>query len=413
MKALFRNRAFMLVMASDILQQFAIWIRNMALLYFIMERTNNDPVSVSLLSVMEYAPIFIFSFIGGALADRWNPKRTMVAGDILSLLSIIGIVLLLKLDYWQAIFFAAFVSAIVGQFSQPSSSRIFKRYVEEKHVANAIAINQTLQSLFIIFGPVVGSIVYIQFGLFTSLYSLIGLFVLSAITLSFLPRWIEKEKTVSTSLRNDIKEGWRYVLQTKNLCMITITFAIMGLAVGLTNPLEVFLVIERLGMEKEAVQYLAAADGIGMLIGGIVAAVFASKVHPKKMFVFGMVMLAMSFLVEGLSTSFWITSLMRFGTGICLACVNVVVGTLMIKLVPEEMVGRVNGTILPLFMGAVLIGNSLAGGLKEMTSIIAVFSIAMLLILLAVLPILRMKINEEVGNKQEDTNKKELTDSFV
>ena len=32
----------------------------------------------------------------------------------------------------------------------------------------------------------------------------------------------------------------------------------MGLAVGLTNPLEVFLVIERLGMEKEAVQYLAA-----------------------------------------------------------------------------------------------------------------------------------------------------------
>lgn len=94
----------MLVMASDILQQFAIWIRNMALLYFIMERTNNDPVSVSLLSVMEYAPIFIFSFIGGALADRWNPKRTMVTGDVLSVLSIIGIVLLLKLDYWQAIF---------------------------------------------------------------------------------------------------------------------------------------------------------------------------------------------------------------------------------------------------------------------------------------------------------------------
>lgn len=42
MNALFKNRAFMLVMASDILQQFAIWIRNMALLYFIMERTNND-----------------------------------------------------------------------------------------------------------------------------------------------------------------------------------------------------------------------------------------------------------------------------------------------------------------------------------------------------------------------------------
>ncbi|MEN1938120.1 MFS transporter [Paenibacillus sp. 102] len=413
MKDLFKNRAFMLVMTSDILQQFAIWIRNMALLYFVMERTNNDPVSVSLLSVMEYAPIFIFSFIGGALADRWNPKRTMVAGDMLSMLSIIGIVFLLKIDYWQAIFFATLVSAIVGQFSQPSSSRIFKRYVEEKHVANAIAVNQTLQSLFMIFGPVVGSIVYTQLGLFISLYSLIGLFVLSAIILSFLPRWIEKEKTESISLWNDIKEGWRYVLQTKNLCMITITFAIMGLAVGLTNPLEIFLVIERLGMEKEAVQYLAAADGIGMLIGGVVAAVFASKVNPKKMFVFGMIVLAMSFLVEGLSTSFWITSLMRFGTGICLACVNIIVGTLMIQLVPENMVGRVNGTILPLFMGTMLIGNSLAGGLKELTSLIIVFCIAMSLILLAILPILRMKINVEVGNKKEDASQKGVTDSSV
>lgn len=413
MKSLFKNRAFMLVMVSDILQQFAIWIRNMALLYFVMERTNNDPVSVSLLSVMEYAPIFVFSFIGGALADRWNPKRTMVVGDMLSMVSIIGIVFLLKMDYWQAIFFAALVSAVVGQFSQPSSSRIFKRYVEEKHVANAIAINQTLQSLFMIFGPVVGSIVYTQLGLFISLYSLIGLFVLSAITLAFLPRWIEKEKTEGISLWNDIKEGWRYVLQTKNLCMITITFAIIGLAVGLTNPLEIFLVIERLGMEKEAVQYLAAADGIGMLIGGVVAAVFASKVNPKKMFVFGMGVLAMSFLVEGLSTSFWITSLMRFGTGICLACVNIVVGTLMIQLVPENMVGRVNGTILPLFMGTMLIGNSLAGGLKEATSLIIVFCIAMSLILLAILPILRMRINEEVRNKKEDANQKGVTDSLV
>ncbi|MEM5606923.1 MFS transporter [Bacillus toyonensis] len=406
MKALFKNRAFMLVMASDILQQFAIWIRNMALLYFIMERTNNDPVSVSLLSVMEYAPIFIFSFIGGALADRWNPKRTMVAGDVLSVLSIIGIVLLLKIDYWQAIFFATLVSAIVGQFSQPSSSRIFKRYVKEEQVANAIAFNQTLQSLFMIFGPVVGSLVYTQLGLFTSLYSLIILFLLSAIALSFLPKWIEQEQAVKGSLKNDIKEGWKYVLHTKNLRMITITFTIMGLAVGLTNPLEVFLVIERLGMEKEAVQYLAT-DGWNRYANRWYCcfAVFASKVNPKKMFVFGMSILAISFLVEGLSTSFWITSLMRFGTGICLACVNIVVGTLMIQLVPENMIGRVNGTILPMFMGAMLIGTSLAGGLKEMTSLVIVFCIAMSLILLAIGPALRMQINkEDVANKEELTN---------
>ena len=177
--------------------------------------------------------------------------------------------------------FATLISAIVGQFSQPSSSRIFKRYVKEEEVANAIAFNQTLQSLFLIFGPVVGSLVYTQLGLFTSLYSLIILFLLSAIALSFYQNGL-KRASGERFIKNDIKEGWKYVLHTKNLRMITITFTIIGLAVGLTTPLEVFLVIERLGMEKEAVQYLAAADGIGMLIGGIVAAIFASKVNPKK-----------------------------------------------------------------------------------------------------------------------------------
>ena len=91
---------------------------------------------------------------------------------------------------------------------------------------------------------------YTQLGLFTSLYSLIILFLLSAIALSFYQNGLKRESG-KRFIKNDIKEGWKYVLHTKNLRMITITFTIMGLAVGLTNPLEVFLVIERLGMEKK------------------------------------------------------------------------------------------------------------------------------------------------------------------
>ena len=41
-----------------------------------------------------------------------------------------------------------------------------------------------------------------------------------------------------------------------------------------------------------------------------------------------------------------------------------------------------------------LIGTSIAGGLKEMTSLVTVFCIAMALILFAIGPVLRMKINK-------------------
>ncbi|NGP46398.1 MFS transporter [Bacillaceae bacterium SIJ1] len=91
MKELFSNRVFIIVMVSDLLQNIGIWIRNMTLVFFVVAQTNGDPIAVSLLTVVEYAPIFIFSLIGGILADRWQPKRTMILGDVLSVISILPI----------------------------------------------------------------------------------------------------------------------------------------------------------------------------------------------------------------------------------------------------------------------------------------------------------------------------------
>ncbi len=73
---LFGNRVFQAIIISGLFLQIGIWVRNFAVLLFIMEKTNGDPFAVSLISVAEFAPIFIFSFIGGTFADRWRPKRT-------------------------------------------------------------------------------------------------------------------------------------------------------------------------------------------------------------------------------------------------------------------------------------------------------------------------------------------------
>ncbi|QKG83114.1 hypothetical protein GXN76_00660 [Kroppenstedtia pulmonis] len=67
MSHLFKNKAFLIITGSDLLQNLAIWIRNMGILYFIMK-----PVAVSLITALEYLPIFVFSFIGGALANYFS-----------------------------------------------------------------------------------------------------------------------------------------------------------------------------------------------------------------------------------------------------------------------------------------------------------------------------------------------------
>ncbi|XNQ37111.1 MFS transporter [Bacillus sp. 1P10SD] len=95
MSSLFSNRFVQAILLSGLFLQLGIWVRNFAILLFVTEQTNKDPFAISMISVAEFAPIFLFSFIGGTFADRWRPKRTMVLCDLLSALSVSAVLLAL------------------------------------------------------------------------------------------------------------------------------------------------------------------------------------------------------------------------------------------------------------------------------------------------------------------------------
>src|SRR4051812_3372334 len=107
--SLFRNKVIQRLLLSTFFLQIGVWVRNYSILLYVVEKTNEDPVAVSLISVAEFAPIFLFSFIGGTFADRWKPKRTMIWCDFLSAVSIFVVLLALFFGGWKGIFLATLV----------------------------------------------------------------------------------------------------------------------------------------------------------------------------------------------------------------------------------------------------------------------------------------------------------------
>ncbi|CAI6063766.1 hypothetical protein PAECIP112173_01896 [Paenibacillus sp. JJ-100] len=406
MNSLLKNRAFLIITGSDLLQNLAIWIRNMAILYYIMDQTQGDPVAISLITVLEYAPIFVFSIIGGALADRWNPKRTMIIGDILSALSIVMIITILSSGYWEVLYAATLVSSIVSQFSQPSSVKIVRRNVRCENVQSAIAITQSSNSLFLILGPVVGTFIYTSMGIQTSMVVLLILFLASAVLLTFLPKDTAQRET-DNSLLADIKEGWHYVTQSRSLKMLGLVFACVGLSAGLINPLTIFLVTERLGLEQTALQFLSGASGFGLLIGGVIAAAVSSKLNQTKTLIVGLLCLAFTMLGEVLSSWLWLTMGLTFLSSISLAFINIIISSYMVSRIDEHLIGRVNGTITPLFMGMMLMGSSMAGVIMNQTSLIFVYVLSVAIMLVSMIPGLRVQFNDGEstveGSKQAET----------
>lgn len=395
MSSLFRNRFVQSILLAGLFLQIGIWVRNFSVLLYVVEMTNEDAFAVSMVSVAEFAPIFIFSFIGGTFADRWRPKRTMIWCDILSSASVFAVLLTLIFGSWKAVFFATLFSAILSQFSQPSGLKLFKMHVPAEQIQAGMSIYQTIFAVFMVLGPVLGTFVYQSFGIQVAIAITGFAFLMSAAALLILPpdRDTNEEKTTQSTLFQEMADGIRYVLSKKVLTLLGVCFFAAGLAIGLIQPLGVFLVTERLGLEKEYLQWLMMANGIGMILGGGLAMAFAKSVAPQKMLAFGMFVDAIVMAVSGISTTPWITLTVQFFGGLVLPCIQIGINTMILQNTEEQYIGRVNGILSPLFTGAMVVTMSMAGLLKNSFSLVTMYEAAGFLFifgLLFILPLYRL-----------------------
>lgn len=374
---LIRNRVVLAILGSALFLQIGIWVRNFAVLLYVMEQTNGDAFAISMISVAEYAPIFIFSFIGGTFADRWRPKQTMIRCDLLSALSVFAVLLTLVFGTWKAVFFTTIISAILSQFSQPSGMKLIKEHLPAEQIQTVMSFYQTIFTIFMIFGPILGTFVYQKFGIMISI-AMMGLaFLFSASALTFLPADSMKDvEKAETTLRQEMIAGIRYVLAKKTLTLLGLCFLAAGLGGGLVQPLGIFLVTERLGLPKESLQWLMTFNGVGMLIGGIIVMIYAKAIAPQKLLGFGMFIAAIGMAVSGLSTIPWLTYLVHLLIGCIFPCIMIGINMMMMQNSDTQFIGRVNGILMPLYTGAMVLTMSVAGLLKETFSLVAMYEAA-------------------------------------
>ncbi len=403
--ALFRNRVVQAILVSGVFMQIGIWVRNFAVLLYIVERTNNDPFALSMIYMAEFAPMFVFSFIGGTFADRWRPKQTMIWCDLLSALSVLAVLLAFLSGTWKAVFFATLVSAILSQFSQPSGLKLLKTHLPESQLQAAISLYQTLFALFMVAGPVMGTFVYQHFGIEVSMALTVAAFLLTAATLAFIPSdRAENEGKQAGSLQREMIEGVRYVLASKPLTLLGVCFLAAGLGLGLIQPLTVLLVTDRLGLPKESLQWLLTANGAGMIAGGAMAMAFARTLLPQKLLMIGMLVNALGISLSGLSGQVWLTLAAQFAGGLFLPSIHIGANTLILQNTETAFVGRVNGILTPLFSGAMLVTMSLTAPLKEWFSLVGMYQIAALLFiagLLSIIPLLRLPAGQRTRTASE------------
>ncbi len=402
-----KNRFVQGILASALFLQIGIWVRNFAVLLYVMEMTKGDAFAISMISVAEFAPIFIFSFIGGTFADRWKPKKTMVWCETLSSISVFAVLITLMFGTWKIVFFVTLISAILSQFSQPSGMKLFKQHLSAEQIQLAMSIYQTIFAIFMVLGPILGTFIFHSFGIYISIIITGIAFLLAAAVLLFLPKDLENDnEKKEITLLQEMLDGIKYVKKKKALTLLGLCFMAAGLGIGLIQPLGIFIVTEQLGLSKESLQWLLTVNGAGMIVGGALAMVFAKNVAPQKMLIIGMLGQAIGIGIIGYSTNLWVTLTAQLFSGLALPCIQIGINTLIIQNSDTDFIGRVNGILSPLFTGSMVVTMSIAGSLKEMFSLSMMYEGTALLFiigLLFILPIYNLKpviaVESEMNSK--------------
>ncbi|MCH1966069.1 MFS transporter [Paeniclostridium sordellii] len=378
---LIKNRVFVTILVTDIIQQMAIWIRNIAIMFFIMDLTNKDPLAISALNFIEYLPMFLLTFVGGIIADRYNPKKIMFFGDLFSFISFIILGVVISKGYIGAIFLVVLVSASVTQFSYPSSQKYFKEYVDEDSIDKAIGISQLLSSGFFVIGPFIGSQFYFKFGIDKTLMIISVLFLISIALISTLPNK-NFEKIKSSGFIEDIGLTFKYLNEKEILKLLTKMFFVVSFAMGIANNLDIFLVTDRLGLSEEFYQFFSGIAGIGVIIGGGIYLLVSKHMNIKVLYIL-IGVFSITVFFEGYSTNAVLTMMLQFIDNVLGGILSGYVMTLITKVTDQEYLGKVNGVTSTLMTFGIMVGTIFSGIFMKYASIVFAFFVASIAFLIS------------------------------
>ena len=310
---------------------------------------SNVPTAFSIVSVAWSLPMVLFLLFGGVISDRFERRRVMIVADVLRCFVMAGLGTLAltgALEFWHLIVFAALYG--VGQaLFNPAFGAIVPDVVPKDLLVQANSLDQFVRNLSErLAGPALGGLTIALFGggvkgAGAAFLVDAGTFVVSASFLSRMrPRAVSRQST--SSPWKEVKEGIRFARSRTWLWATLVSSAVTLLFV--IGPFEVlipYLVKNELGGGSEDVGLVMAAGGGG----AVVAALIMSQLGlPRRHITFmytawgiGMaLMLPYAFLTE-----VWHAAIVEaFAFGL-FTCGMVVWGTLMHRLVPTDLLGRV------------------------------------------------------------------------
>jgi predicted MFS family arabinose efflux permease len=309
-------------------------------------------------------PIFLFSLVGGVIADRIERRRVLLASQYLQMASA-GILTILVafgwVQVWQ-ILCLSFVSGFAQAFGGPAYQALIPTLVEREDMPNAIALNSIQFNLAVTVGPALAGQALAKlgetwcFGLNTLsfLAPIISLWMIKA---RFNP--VKTSESILASLRKGIEFARR---QPAMEALIFLAFCMTFLAMPMRTYIPVF-VKDIFHRGPETYGNLLSLMGIGSIAGSLIIASVGNVSRKGQVALGGLVLLGLGIAGFAVSKIVPVSGAMLVLVGAAMMAVFAMVNSLVQLITTDEMRGRVMSLYNFAFRGGMPMGNLMTGWL--------------------------------------------------
>ena len=345
---------------------------------------DDSPLALSAVATGLSLGLFAFSVLGGVVADRFSKRRIIITvqGLTAAVMAAVAVLSLTgAIELWH-VGLASFAMGAGSAFFYPAYSAYLPQVLPPEQLLAANGLEGALRpSMGQGLGPALGGIIVGAFFPAIGAVIVAASYTVAFIITLFLSRREHLDEPVApedrTSMWGDLRAGIRYVVGTRWL-LWTLIFG-SSLALIIQGPIEVllpFLTRDRFEDAEATFGFLLAAFGIGGAVGSLVV---SSLRLPRRYLTF---MIAcwgggtLPLVAIGIADSLIVMLAALFIVGAATGAGVVIWGTLLQRLVPLDMIGRVASLDFFVSIAFMPVSIAIAGPLSLLVPVPVIFVVA-------------------------------------
>jgi MFS family permease len=380
-----QNSSFGALWTGQLISLFGDRLHQLALVALVGEATQNGAFAVAMVFVAATVPNLVFGPLAGALVDRWDQKRVMVASDLLRAAIVLVIPVAGAVDI-LLVYPLVFVLTTVSIFFRPARTAVIPRIVKEDELVAANSavwlsdsladvLGYPLAALFVAF---LGTSLAVAFWVDAVTYLASAALILTMV----IPAVVRTAAAAVPGLRglfDDLVAGWRFLRGEPVLLANTLQAVVAQFSIGVTIGIMAIYAAEAISSDvidaRARYGFIEMAIGIGNLVGGFAVGLLGSRLAKGRLVIVGYVAFGACVAALALTGNFEVALGLTLGMGVANMVFVIPTQALFMERTPNDMIGRVISFRFSAVFGSMTIAMAVGGLMSEVLGPATVFGI--------------------------------------